>query len=75
MDRNGHWTVEIAQYMYDDYSEIQWTLRDPNGFHAGMHNTHGYNKLDKITDYIQSVNRPFGDSMPFGVDMTVMDGK
>lgn len=74
MNRNGHWKVEISQWMWDDYSEVSWKLYDPNGFHAGQHNTRG-NKLEKMTDYIQSVNRPFGDSMPFGVDMTVSKRK
>ncbi|CAN9102538.1 unnamed protein product [Alternaria sp. RS040] len=70
MDRNGHWKVHIGQWMWDDYSEVGWTLYDPNGFEAGKHTTRG-NGLKEMKEYIQSVNRPFGDSMPFGVDMTV----
>ncbi|CAN9136524.1 unnamed protein product, partial [Alternaria alternata] len=70
MDRNGHWKVNIGQWMWDDYSEVGWTLYDPNGFEAGKHTTRG-NGLKEMKEYIQSVNRPFGDSMPFGVDMTV----
>ncbi|KAI4922471.1 hypothetical protein J4E90_000902 [Alternaria incomplexa] len=73
MDRNGHWTVEFQQFLYDDYAELGWDLYDPNGFHAGFHNVRGHNKDSKITDYIQSVNRPYGDSMPFGVDVTVYE--
>ena len=75
MDRNGHWTVDIAQFLYDDYAEFAWDLYDPNGFHAGTHLTRGYNKDSEITEYIQSVNRPYGDSMPFGVDVTIHERK
>jgi hypothetical protein len=75
MDRNGHWTAEMQQFMYDDYTEIHWDLYDPNGFHAGAHTVRGHNKLKEITDYIQSVNRPYGDSMPFGVDLTLIERK
>ncbi|KAL1800635.1 hypothetical protein ACET3X_000977 [Alternaria dauci] len=71
MDRKGHWKVNIKQYMWDDYSEVNWQLFDPNGFEAGKHNTHG-NGFKEMKEYIQSVNRPYEDSMPFGVDMTVL---
>jgi hypothetical protein len=74
MDRNGHWKVNIGQWMWDDYSEVGWTLYDPNGFEAGKHTTRG-NGLKEMKEYIQSVNRPFGDSMPFGVDMTASQRK
>ena len=74
MDRNGHWKVNIGQWMWDDYSEVGWTLYDPNGFEAGKHTTRGKG-LKEMKEYIQSVNRPFGDSMPFGVDMTVSQRK
>ena len=67
--------MEFQQFLYDDYAELGWDLYDPNGFHAGFHNVRGYNKDSKITDYIQSVNRPYGDSMPFGVDVTVYERK
>ncbi|KAJ6287391.1 glycoside hydrolase, partial [Bipolaris maydis] len=70
MDKFGHWKVKINQYMFNDYSEVNWKLYDPNGNHAGEHNVHGKG-MKEMKDYIQSVNRPFEHMMPFGVDMTV----
>ena len=70
MDKFGHWKVKINQYMFNDYSEVNWKLYDPNGNHAGEHNVHG-NDMKEMKDYIKSVNRPLEHMMPFGVDMTV----
>ncbi|EUC37693.1 glycoside hydrolase family 18 protein [Bipolaris zeicola 26-R-13] len=70
MDKFGRWKVKINQYMFNDYSEVNWKLYDPNGNHAGGHNVHG-NGMKEMKDYIQSVNRPLEHMMPFGVDMTV----
>ncbi|EUC45648.1 glycoside hydrolase family 18 protein, partial [Bipolaris oryzae ATCC 44560] len=72
MDKFGHWKVKINQYMFNDYSEVNWKLYDPNGNHAGEHNVHG-NGMKEMKDYIQSVNRPLEHMMPFGVDMTVLN--
>jgi hypothetical protein len=74
MDRHGDWKVDIGLWMWDHYSEVTWTLYDPNGFEAGKHATRG-NDLVEMKDYIQSINRPFRDSMPFGVDVTVFQRK
>ena len=58
--------------MWGDYSEMHWTLFDPNGNNAGEHDTNG-NGLKEIKDYIEAINRPPRHSMPFGINVTVSD--
>ncbi|EDU43712.1 ChiA Chitinase [Pyrenophora tritici-repentis] len=72
MDKYGMWTARIQQYMWDDYSEMHWTLFDPNGNNAGEHGTHG-NGLKEIKDVILTVNRPSQHQMPVEINVTVLD--
>ncbi|CAE7031890.1 hypothetical protein PTNB73_05160 [Pyrenophora teres f. teres] len=72
MDKYGVWTARIQQYMWDDYSEMHWTLFDPNGNNAGEHGTNG-NGLKEIKDVILTVNRPPQHQMPVKINVTVLD--
>ncbi|EOA85186.1 glycoside hydrolase family 18 protein [Exserohilum turcica Et28A] len=72
MDKNGYWKVNISQHMVAEYSEIKWVLIDPNGHHAGEHQTKGNNMMN-MTDTIKTIKRPVEHQMPFEIDLTVSD--
>lgn len=58
--------------MVAEYSEIKWVLIDPNGHHAGEHQTKGNNMMN-MTDTIKTIKRPVEHQMPFEIDLTVSD--
>ncbi|KAF1828493.1 hypothetical protein BDW02DRAFT_538096 [Decorospora gaudefroyi] len=72
MDRNGRWKVKLRHTMLGKHASIQWRLFDPNGSFAGSAKEEGFD-VREFTGYIESKDRPFAYSMPFGVNFTVSD--
>jgi hypothetical protein len=69
MDKNGVWKVRCHHWMENDSAKFEWALTDPNGNEAGKHDEvpATYKGGDSMKSYIESINRPFEHSMPFGV--------
>jgi hypothetical protein len=72
MDRNGGWRVKIVQSTHSKNSRLEWTLFDPNNNEAGHGSVKDEHKAeDEWFGYIESQNRPWAHSMPFGVTFYV----
>jgi hypothetical protein len=74
VDRNGGWKVQIWQAMNSSSTELEWTLFDPNNEQAGWNKIIDKKQLPNgWGGYIESLNRDYAHSMPFGVDFTVLE--